>query len=356
MPNTNFYHDGPLFGLDIGHSNIKVMQVDNQHGKKPKVEAYGVHAYPTDSISNGVIVDHEILAQSMSELFSKQLVGSITTHRVACTIPTSRTFSRPMKLPPMEDKDIADAVNLEAEQYIPIPPANLYIDYEIAKRDDAGIELLMVAMPKNIVDSYVAFLESVELEPVALEPTMNAAARLFSLADSTANQPTILIDIGSISIDLAVLDKTMFVNSTVVGGSDNITNLIAKQLGATQEEAYEIKNKNGIGPGDKQAQITQAVKPMLDSLVREVQKVVRYYNERQDQSQRKIVQVITIGGGVNMPGLNEYLSNELHLPTHNLNPWSKLNFGGLPLPGQTDLSMYITVAGEAILKPQDILS
>jgi Tfp pilus assembly PilM family ATPase len=183
---------------------------------------------------------------------------------------------------------------------------------------------------------------------------MNAAARLFSLAESTANQPTILIDIGSVAMDLAVLDKTMFVNSTVVGGSDTITNLIAKQLGVTPEEAYKIKNQDGIGPGSKQAEITKAVKPMLDSLVREVQKIVRYYNERQDQ--RKIVQIITIGGGVNMPGMNEYLYNELHLPTHNLNPWSKINFGGLPLPGQTDLSMYITVAGEAILKPQDIVS
>jgi type IV pilus assembly protein PilM len=356
MPNTNFYHDGPLFGLDIGHSNLKVMQIDNQHGKKPHVLGYGARKYLTESISNGVIVDHDALAEALSELLRQDLVGSISTHRVACTIPTSRTFSRPMKLPPMEDKDIAEAVNLEAEQYIPIPQANLYIDYEIAKRDDSGIELLMVAMPKNVIDSYIKFLESVALEPVALEPTMNAAARLFSLADSSSNQPSILVDFGSIAIDLAVLDKTMFVNSTVLGGSDTITDLIAKRLAIKTEEAYEIKNKDGIGPGPKQQAIIEAIKPTLDSLVREIQKIVRYYNERQDQSRRKIAQILTIGGGVNMPGLNEYLVQELHLPTRNLSPWDKLNFGNLPLPGSADLSMFVTVAGEAILKPQEILS
>jgi type IV pilus assembly protein PilM len=356
MANNNFYHDGPLFGLDIGHSNLKIMQIENLHGKKPKVIGYGVRKYPSESISNGVIVDHEVLQKSFRELLSQDLVGAISTPRVACTIPTSRTFSRPMKLPPMEDKDIKEAVNLEAEQYIPIPQANLYIDYEIAKRDETGIELLMVAMPKNIIDSYINFLESTGLEPVALEPTMNAAARLFTMADASSNQPSILIDFGSIAIDLAVLDKTMFVNSTVAGGSDTITNLIAKHMGITPEEAYVLKNWSGIAPGEKQSQITEAVKPMLDSLVREVQKIIRYYNERRDQSQRKIVQIVTIGGGVNMPGMSEYLFNELHLPTRNLDPWAKLNFGHLAMPGDTDLSMYITVAGEAILKPQEIMT
>lgn len=356
MGTANFYHDEPLFGLDIGHSNLKVMQLETLHAKPPKVLGYGVNNYPVESIVNGVITNYDSLNQSLRELLSQKLVGSITTRRVACTIPTSHTFSRPMKLPPMESEDIAGAVHLEAEQYIPIPPANLYIDYEISKSDEQGIELLMVATPKNIIDSYVKFLQSVGLEPVALEPTMNAAARLFEAADASSKEPSILVDFGSVAVDLAVFDQTMFVNSTVTGGSDTITSLIAKHLGVSAEEAYELKNKYGIATSAKKEDITEAVKPLLDNLIHEIQKILRYYHERREHSERKIGQIITVGGGINMPGMNEYLSQELQLPTRKLDPWHKINFGNLTSPGETDLSMYITVAGEAILNPKEILT
>jgi len=273
-----------------------------------------------------------------------------------CTIPTAFTFSRSMKLPPMDRSDLTEAVNLETEQYIPVPIANLYIDYEIAREDKDGIELLMVASPKNIVDSRVQFLEKVGLEPIALEPTMNAAARLFAVADSSHNQPSILIDFGSVAIDVAVFDQTMFVNTTVIGGSDNLTDLIAKQLGVSATKAYELKNSHGIAPGPRQHEIKEATKPMLDNLIREIQKIIRYYDERQTQLHHKLVQIITIGGGANMPGLSDFISAELHMPTRKLDPWQTIDFNSLPTPDDLDRSMYITVAGAAILNPKEIFS
>src|SRR5665213_2727710 len=213
MGKLSFYQDQPLFGLDIGYTSLKVMQLETVAGKQPKVLGYGFGKYPSSAISSGVITAYEPLAKALHELFEEHLQGAISTKRVACTIPTAHTFSRPMKLPPMNDKDIAEAVHLEAEQYIPVPAGNLYIDFDIARRDDKGIELLMVATPKNIIDSHIKFLEGVGLDPVALEPTMNASARFFDLADPAHNQPAVLIDFGSTAIDLAVFDKTMFVNS-----------------------------------------------------------------------------------------------------------------------------------------------
>ena len=356
MRSLNFYHDQPLFGLDFGHSNLKVMQLQVEKDKAPRVLGYGIIDYPADAMVNGVVVKPNEIAKALYELFTKKMVGTISTKRVACTIPTSRTFSRPMRLPLMSESDTAEAVRLEAEQYIPIPPSNLYIDYDISSRDEQGVELLMVATPKNIIDSYVGLLESVGLEPVALEPTMSASSRLFSMADSSHNEPSILIDYGSVAVDLAVFDQTMFVNSTVVGGGDDITSLIAQRLGISKKEAYGLKNNYGIGVSEKQEVIKEAIRPILDNLVREIQKIIRYYNDRRSQNQRKIAQIVTIGGGANMPGLSAHLSNQLHLPTRLLEPWDKIDFGGLPLPNDIQRSMYITVAGEAFLNPRGIFA
>lgn len=349
-----FYQDKPLFGLDIGHSTIKVMQIDSRPGKVPRVVGYGAGKYSPQAISSGVITDFKSINDSLYELFDKNLVGAVTTHRVACTIPTSRTFSRPMKLPPLNDGEIADAVSLEVEQYIPIPRANLYVDYEILSRNDEGTELLMMAIPKEIVDSYMKLLTAVGLEPVAMEPTMNAAARLFGAADPSHTAPSILLDFGSVAVDAAVFDQTMFVNTTISGGSDTITELIAKGLGISTQEAYVLKNKFGISYSEQQADIKKAINPLLQNLVREMQKLARYYNDRAAAVHHEIAQVITIGGGANMPGLSEYLSSELKLPTRMLDPWHQIDFGELPPPSELDRSMYITVAGESLLNPKEI--
>ncbi|MBI2588960.1 type IV pilus assembly protein PilM [Candidatus Saccharibacteria bacterium] len=351
----SFYKDQPLFGLDIGHSSMKVMQLEVALNNRPKILGYGVsNYYPQNAIENGVIVNYDVLSQALHELFSERLIGAIKTRRVACTLPTSHTFSRPMKLPAMDKKDIADAVHLEAEQYIPIPVDNLYIDFEIVYEGPGGIDLLVVATPKNIIDSRTKFLQSLGLEPVALEPTMNASARLFSLADSSSNQPTILIDFGSVATDIAVFDKGIFVNSTVSGGSDTLTSLISNQLGIGISEAYVYKSHYGIGSSDKLDHMLMAAKPMLEALTREVRKIIRYYLERSAGTGRKISQIVTLGGGATMRGFNEYLAEQLNLPTKGLDPWHKIDFGKLEPPSQLARSMYVTVAGEAILRPEEI--
>ncbi|MEX1995255.1 MAG: type IV pilus assembly protein PilM, partial [Candidatus Saccharimonadales bacterium] len=344
----NFYHDEPLFGLDIGHSSLKVMQFETVKGKAPRVAGYGYNNYPAGAIANGVIVKPETIARSLHELISGHLVGSISTNKIACSLPTARTFSRPMRLPAMDESDIREAIHLEAEHYIPIPIANLYIDYEISRQGPDGIDILMVAAPRNMVDSYVRLLQSLELDPVALEPAINASSRLFKLADPSHNQPSLLIDFGSVATDIAVFDQTMFVNSTVAGGGDTMTGLIAKALSMEMGEAGEIKSKYGLSYSAKQPEILTAIQPMLDALIREVRKIMRYYNERAGKGGRKLVQIITIGGGATMPGLSQYLTKQLDLPAKLLDPWQQLDFGPLPSPAPIDQSMYITVAGEAI--------
>lgn len=351
-----FYRDKPLFGLDIGHGSIKVMQIETPKGRKPVVTGYGMMPFPRQAIINGIIANFDAISKAMFDLFKSNLHGSIYTRRVACSLPTSHTYNRLMKLPAMADSDIDEAIRLEAEQYIPMPIGNLYIDYEISRRDDSGIELLMVATPKTIVDSYMKLFASLDLEPVALEPSVNGASRLFSFIQADNSQPSILIDVGSVAIDVAVFDKTMIVNSTLAGGSDAMTKAIADKLKIDADKAFEMKSKYGIGVSNNQQQISEAIAPILEGLTKEVRRVMRYYNERVGQSKRTIGQIITSGGGATMPGINQYLTKQMGLPAQTLSPWAGFDFGHLKKPTELEQSAYITVAGEAILNPKEILA
>jgi type IV pilus assembly protein PilM len=357
MGGDNFYHDEPLFGLDIGHSSFKVMQIEQVKGGPPKVLGYGMSKFPVEAKMRGVIINFDSLAKVMYDFFASGVVGEISTRRVACSLPTSQSFSRLMKIPDMADDEIAEAIKLEAEQYIPMQVNDLYIEHEISTRDESGIELLMVATPKTIVDSYVKFLESIDLEPVVLEPSMNATTRTYRIANSNHQDPSILIDFGAVSIDLAVFDRTMVVNSTLAGGSEMITKLISDTLKVDLTEAFDIKSKYGVGVSELQQKVTAAIQPVLNDVVKEVKKIIRYYTDRVGQtSKRQITFIKTSGGGATMPGINEYLARELGLPAETLNPWPNLNFGNLRRPPELERSAYITVAGEAMLHPSEILT
>jgi type IV pilus assembly protein PilM len=348
-----FYKDRPLFGLDIGSNSVKAMQLSID-GKKATITGYGAIRFKNPVIENGVITNFEELAKSMVELFEKNINGKITTHRVAATIPASAAYSRVVSLPlTLNKKDLVEAIRFEAEQYIPLPSEELYMDYEVTGLGPENREVLVVAVPKKIIDSYMKLFEIVGLEVAAIETTISAASRLVGFTEGAGKTPSILIDLGSISVDLSIYDKFLVVTGTVPGGGDSFTDSIAERLNVTKAEANTIKYKYGLGISKKQSEIREALAPQLDLLMKEIRRVMRYYEER-TEGKSKIGQIITMGGGANMPGLSDYLTDNLRLPTRMANFWGTFNLHKLEMPPEGERSLYVTVAGAALMRPKEI--
>lgn len=354
MKQTYFYHDKPLFGLDIGFSSIKVMQVTSDKKNKHSVTGYGATPFDSAAIQDSVIVDFESIAKSIKTLFAKQIVGDITTRRVAIAVPSAKTFSQLLTLPKMAKKDLRQAILAQVEQYIPAQVDDLYIDHNIIRESPEGYDLQVVAAPKAIVDSHLSLMRILNLETVAIETNINSSSRLFVRADRS-NVPTILIDFGSTSTDISIYDNGLIATGTVAGGGDNFTKLIAEKLKVSEEEAHIIKTRYGLGVSKRQAEITEALKPILDQLGKEVRRMIRYYEDR-SAAQGKIKQIVTMGGGANMPGLSDYLTNSLRLASRMCDPWRNMTFGGLQPPSPSEKAMYITATGLAMIQPKGAFS
>lgn len=356
----NFFKAKPLFGLDIGNGSLKVMQInDDFHdhpkaGKPAKVIGYGTASFDKKAIDDGVVVDPEIIAKATHELFKSHLIGDITSHRVAITIPAYRTFTRSIQLPQLKPKELQEAVSLEAEQYIPLPLEDLYLDYQEIGRTKDQMEVLAVAVPKKIVDSYLELAKVLGLEAVLIETTMGASARLFG-QDSQSDVPTVIIDFGSLSSDVSIYDKTILAVSTVPGGGQVFTNSIREKLQVTQEEAGLIKTKYGLGVSKRQKEIQEALEPTLQQITKEIRRMIRYYDERYG-GERPIQQIVTLGGGANMPGLSEYLTNGLRLAVRPCDPWQYFDYKGLQPPSTADKSMYATAAGLSLVPPKGVFT
>lgn len=345
----NFFHDKPLFGLDIGHGSLKVMQLEDAPAKgfapgdKPKVIGYGFTTFDKAAQTDGVIVSPEIIAKAAKSLFKNHLIGDITTRRVALAIPAYRTYTRSLVTPKLSAEELKEAIELEAEQYIPMPLDQLYMDYEILETKSESNELFIVAVPRIIVDSYLELAQILGLEAVLIEPTLSSSGRMFTL-DSNSDLATFVIDFGSLSADISIFDKHVLVTGTVQGGGVNFTESIRSALGVTPQEAGLIKTRYGLSPSKKQAEIKQALEPTLKQIIDEIKRMMRYYEERYGQN-RPIGQIITMGGGANMPGLTEYMTETMRMPVRHAEPWTYLDFKGLQPPSSADKPMYGTVAG-----------
>lgn len=348
-------HDKPLFGLDVGHGSLKVMQVDTRgkHAAMPRILGYGTISFDPAALDNGVIKKPELIAEALHRLFTRQMIGEITTKRIAVAIPSYRSFSRSMQLPKLSPKDLKQAIQLEAEQYIPVPLDGLYLDYTRTRENKETDDYLAVGVPREIVDSYVTLARMVGLEIMLVETTMAADSRLF--ARSQRNDiSSVIIDFGSLSADISIFNnKATLVTGTVPAGGLVFTNNIKDGLKITFAEAAVIKTRYGLSVSKRQAEILAALEPTLQQLTKEIRRMIRYHEEHYD-TDKPIGQVIVFGGGANMPGLSEYLTNNLRLPVRIHDPWQYLNYTGLQAPNKADKLMYATVAGLSLVHSREL--
>lgn len=348
-----FFKDKPIIGLDISQTGVKVMAIDP---KKMLVLGYG--SVELDPMKMQKMLDGSstaYLTESITELIEKRLVGTIASNHVVIGIPTSRSYSQTFSLPTKAKKSLRDAVELEVEQYIPVPIESLYVDYEIVEQSKEHVTAVLAAAPKTLIDACIEAATAAGLRPVLVEPSINAVTRVLKITEE-GDLPSLVIDIGATSTDIAVLDHgAVRVSGAANVGGNNFTVDIAKKLGVALENAHQLKVLSGLSAGPRQQKITGALEPSLQIIVGEIKKVLRYYNERVENG-RKIEQVLIVGGGSNIPGIGDYFTNALVMAARVAVPWQRLNFGKLEQPGKQFKARYITVAGLASISPTEVVT
>lgn len=345
-----FHKDKPIIGLDISQTGIKVMAIDPQ---KWLVLGYGSADLDPLKIQASLESGDPYLGDNLRALLTEKIVGVLPSTHTIVGIPSNRSFSRTFTLPAKAERGIADAVEIEVDQYIPIPMSSLYVDYEIIERTKEQLTAVMAAIPRTLVDNVLEATTKAGLEPLMVEPGINAVARLLQ-ATEEGHLSTLIVDIGPASTDIAVLDNDAIRVSGGLGvGGNTFTLDIAKKLNITLENAHQLKVLSGINAGPRQTQIVRALTPSLERITAEVRKVIRYYSERMAEG-HKIEQVLVVGSGSNVPGIGDYFTNELIMPARTASPWQRLDFGSLPQPHKQFRPRYITVAGLASVTPEAI--
>ncbi len=171
MSKTNL----PKIGIDIGAASIKVVELAPVGGGKWKL----LTAASMPSVEGGVVPGNNNLP-ALSAAIKKLLAeANIRSKRVVAALPEEQISTHIVDMPLMSDSEIEQALQWQVEQYIPIPADKAVWSHEIISRStpSGGVEVLLVAAAKSLVESYTQVLEQAGLDVIALESELMATAR-----------------------------------------------------------------------------------------------------------------------------------------------------------------------------------
>ncbi|MES2953764.1 MAG: type IV pilus assembly protein PilM [Patescibacteria group bacterium] len=339
----------PVWAIDISDASVKYLELKESHG------IIMLGAYGEEPLAPGIVQSGGRIEKVPElTLVLKKIAALHSIEYVALSLPEEQAYLFEATLPNMKEADLRSSLELDLEEHIPVPPADVVFDYEITKvplSEKDPYELAVAALQKNIVNNYLEVCTGADLSPVSFEIEAHAVAR--SLIPKGAQETIMLVDLGKTRTGIAIGDnRGVFFSSTVSLGGEAITQAISRALSVSREEAEQIKVSKGVSRSRKDEDLFAGLVPVLSALKDELSRHVTFWRTHpavDGKPRPPITRVLLAGGQANMPGLAEFLSSGLGLGVTAGNPWVNIPLGGsVPeMPYATSLR-YTTTLGLAL--------
>ncbi len=280
-------------------------------------------------VANGVIQKEDALVKVIKSMRDGANGKKIKTKYAAVSLPEEKSFLQVIKMPKMKKDELKSAVRFQAENYIPLPLSEVYLDFQALPRQKSGqTNVVIAAMPKKIVDSYVSCLKKAGVVPVAFELESQATRRALA-KDESAEGPMVLIDFGENNTDFIVFsgNAICFASSMPVS-LRQLDQAVADGLNISFIDAEKLRKRQGLLFKQNSSQKTlQSAMPVLSELALQIKKYISFYKDHpagglQDYSlsARQLKKIYLCGAGADLKGLPEFLSHKLGLLAETLKP------------------------------------
>jgi len=325
-----------FFGLDIGTSTIKIVQLQKEDGKFRLVSA-GITKTPSPGLSSEAEKDLLAVAEAIKKL--KKETG-ITPVEAVSSLPENNVFTRVIELPAMSEEEIAQALHWELEEVVPIPLAEANFDWQVVRKNSSEVSVLVAVAPKILVEKYLHVFELADIKPVALETEILALVR--ALKTIGLSKVKLIVDFGANSINLVIAkDEEIILTRCLPTAGKAITRSISAGLSLEEEVAEEYKKTYGLMADQFEGKIQEAIKPVLNLLLAEIKKSLEY---TADQKKEAVQMIVLSGGGANFPEFSQILSKEFGVEVQIADPFSPLTGDQNLLTGLKKLSPSFTIA------------
>ncbi len=305
-----------LLGLDITTSSIKLIEL-NQSGRTFRVESYAAEPTPANAINEKAIVDAEAVGDTIRRAVKRS--GTKITD-VAFAISGDAVITKVIQMPSsLEDGDLEDQVELQADQYIPFPMEEVSFDFEVigeSEHDPDMQDVLLVATRTENVDQRQVAVETagmtarvVDVEAFAVENACQLLAH--QMVDNGEGKFIVIVDFGASSTTFSVLKdlKVMYTRDFAFGGRQ-LTEEIMRTYGLSFDDAGRAKKEGGL-PSNYQPEVLDA---FIDDMSQQVSRSLQFFlasgSDREQPSQ-----ILVCGGCANIPGVADVIGSRVGIPT-----------------------------------------
>jgi len=325
-----------VLGIDIGPSSIKVVQLKRQKGRAI-LETYGelsLGPYVGLEVGRATSLTTEQLAQAVTDVLRE---SNTTTKSCGISIPMGSSLVSFIKLPKVDEGQLAQMIPLEARKYIPVPISEVSLDYMIIpknestaseyqnseeKPEEKTIDVLLVVIHNDSMARNKEITKTVGLDTGFSEIEIFGSMRSV-LEPGTA--PQMIIDFGSGSTKIYIIERGILRTSHMISrGSQDITLAISKSLGISVDEAEKMKRDRGLLKKEgEQMDVNEITSLTLDYIFSEIGRVLLTY---QKKNGRNVSKVFLTGGGVLLKGFKEKAESSFNVPVVMADPFSKVEY------------------------------
>jgi hypothetical protein len=300
--------------LDIGSSSVKMLEVQDS-SEALRVLNAGIAPLPANAIQGNIIQDLESVTQAIRSLLAAQ---KIKTSSVIASVPGPAVIIKRATFPVQNPNELEQTIFFEAGNFIPESLENVNLDYQILDTDQGANELdvLLVAVRKDVINSYVTAISNAGLSPLIVDVDYFALENMFELNYAPEPEEVAALINENLSRNLGIqwgyarTPGTNFSGRTGFGGSGLTTGVTSVPFIADFPAASAIPGSGsaldillGSALGG------EALDIRLSALEREGKarvvsrpRVVTINNKAADIRSRRIVRVPIISGSLNVGG------------------------------------------------------
>ncbi len=327
--------DPSVIGIDIGSSSIKVVQM-RRKGGKAILETYGelsLGPYAGVEMGRATKLEPAKITEALNDVLKE---SNSTTKNVALSIPMRQSLVAVIRMPQMQEKQLAQMIPIEARKYIPVPITEVSLDWFVIPKiepelDDYDgvpegqhkmpqIEVLVVAIHNDVLQNFSTIITSTELDASFFEIEMFSTVR--SVIESGDNTPIMMCDFGAGATKIYMVERGIIRDSHVINkGSQDITLAISQSLDVAVDFAERLKLNYTRNTREQDEQIKQIIELNLSPILSEMNTVLVNFQKKYNKN---ITKVYLLGGGSLLNGMEENVQKKLSIPVFYGQPFSKL--------------------------------
>ena len=307
-----------LIGIDFGSSAIKAIVLSKRKG------TFQIDAVAEVPIEKGLIVDQHFEDAAKLTQLIKQLRKNFSAAYQYVAIAVSGTDVITKIIPinaNLSELELETQIEIEAENHIPFPLDEIFLDFEIVSPNADNPELndiLVSAARKETVLLQVECVENAGLNVKIVDVASHVLARASELQflEADFGKGIAVIDIGATQMMLNILHegKVIFSRAKNHGGAV-CTEMMAARYDLKLEEAERVKVDQQWPEGCD----IDVIAPFIDLTVNHLRFDLRMFANAPNNI--AVEKIMLTGGCQLLPGLVEQIKEQLGLETEIANPF-----------------------------------